>query len=240
MSVVRFTLAVDNASPMTDEFDFDLGTAGAGARKEHERRRANRERRTLERHPHIGSLLLKLQDAPEHEKAWSTGAAGEEALAASLLKRCPDVIVLHDRGMPASKANIDHLAVAPSGVYVIDAKRYKGKIEVRRPIFGEPQLVIAGRSRPKLVEGLQRQVDAVRFALDSTEHQVPVHGCFCFINPKGQAGGSGIPLLRTLTIKGFPLYHPRKLAKRLNQPGDLIGDQAQVVAETLAQQFPPA
>jgi hypothetical protein len=223
---------------MPDEFDFDRGIAGAGARREYERRRANRERRTLERHPHIGSLLLKLQDAPEHEKAWATGAAGEEALAASLLKRCPEVIVLHDRRMPGSQANIDHLAVAPSGVFVIDAKRYKGKIEVRRPFFGDPQLVIRGRSRPKLVEGLQRQVDAVRSALASAETEVPVHGSFCFINPKGQASGSGIPLVRTLSINGFSLYYPKRLAKRLNQPGKLGGDEARALVEILAQRFP--
>jgi hypothetical protein len=225
---------------MQEEFDFDLGTAGAGARKEHERRRANRERRTLERHPHIGSLLLKLQDAPQHEKAWATGAAGEEQLAASLAKRCPGVIVLHDRRMPNSRANVDHLAVAPSGVYVIDAKRYKGKIEVRKPLFGEEMLVIEGRKQPKLVEGLERQVAAVRAALEALGHEIPVQGCFCFINPSGQASGSGIPVVRTLTVKGFPLYYPKRLAKRLKQRGDLVGDQAQCVAETLAQRFPPA
>ena len=199
--------------------DLDLGTAGASARREHERRRAKREGQVRDRHPRIGNLLLKLQDAPEHEKAWATGAIGEEALAASLAKRCPDVLALHDRRMPRSRANIDHLAIAPSGVYVIDAKRYKGKIEVRKPLFGEERLLIAGRDKAKLVEGLKRQVDAVRTALDSAGSQVPVHGCFCFVNPKGQSGGSAIPLLRTLSIDGIPLYYPRRLAKRLNRAG---------------------
>jgi hypothetical protein len=240
ISVMRSGFHADESSLMPDEFDFDLGTAGAGARREYERRRANRERRTRESHPHIGNLLLKLQDAPEHEKAWATGAAGEKALAAFLLKRCPEVIVLHDRRIPRSRANIDHLAVAPSGVYVIDAKVYKGKIEVRKPFFGDEQLVIAGRSKPKLVEGLQRQVEAVQSALDSAGQQVPVHGCFCFINPKGQAGGSGIPLLRTLNINGFSLYYPRKLAKRLNGPGELTQDRIEVVSESLARLFPSA
>ncbi len=56
--------------------------------------------------------------------------------------------------MPGSRANIDHLAVAPSGVYVIDAKRYKGKIEVRRPLFGKSKLLIASRDKTKLLDGL--------------------------------------------------------------------------------------
>ena len=64
--------------------------------------------------------------------------------------------------MPGSRANIDHLAVAPSGVHVIDAKRYKGKIEVRKPFFGDAKLFIGGRDKTKLVDGLERQAEAVR------------------------------------------------------------------------------
>jgi hypothetical protein len=42
--------------------------------------------------------------------------------------------------MPESRANIDHIAIAPSGVLVIDTKRPKGKIEARKQIFGEEAL----------------------------------------------------------------------------------------------------
>lgn len=225
---------------MRADRDLDLGTAGASAQREHERRRAKREGQVRDRHPRIGNLLLKLQDAPEHEKAWATGATGEKALAALLAKRCPDVLALHDRRMPRSRANIDHLAIAPSGVYVIDAKRYKGKIEVRKPFFGEEKLTIAGRDKTKLVEGLKRQGDAVQTALDSIGQLAPVHTCFCFINPSGQSGGSGIPLIRTLSIDGCRLYYPRRLAKRLNQPGELGSDQIQLLSQSLARLFPPA
>jgi len=38
--------------------EFDRGTAGAGARREHARRKANRERRVREKHPHLGGLML--------------------------------------------------------------------------------------------------------------------------------------------------------------------------------------
>jgi hypothetical protein len=133
------------------DLDFDLGTAGASGRREYERRLSNREARTRARHPHVGGLLLKLQDQPHHEKAWATGAMGEEALAALLARRCPDVLVLNDRRMPRSRANIDHVAVAPSGVYVIDAKRYMGKIEVRKERSGEEKLWINGRNKTKLI-----------------------------------------------------------------------------------------
>jgi hypothetical protein len=49
-----------------------------------------------------------------------------------------------------------------------------------------------------MVVGLQRQVDAVQAAIDSTGLRARVHGCFCFINPRDESSQSGIPLLRTL------------------------------------------
>lgn len=228
--------------PVTDQPDsnIDFGTAGASGRREYERRRTNREAKTREEHPHIGGLLLKLKEQPQHEKAWATGAEGEEALAAFLARRCPDVLVLNDRRMPRSRTNIDHLAVAPSGVYVVDAKRYKGKIEVRRPFFGDETLVIAGRDKTKLIEAVSKQVEAVRAGLALIERQVPARACLCFINPAGQSGGSGLPLLRALAVSDVPLLSPRRLAKQLNQAGELSGEEALVIAEALAELFPAA
>lgn len=225
---------------MADGHEIDLGTPGGSARREHERRRTRREDETRARHRHLGNLLLRVQSAPANETAWDTGAAGEEALAGHLAKTCPDVIVLHDRRMPRSRTNIDHLAVAPAGVFVIDAKRYKGKIEVRKPFFGDPSLFIAGRNKTKLVEGLARQQRAVRSALQDTIPEMPVHACFCFLNPANQPGGSGLPLLSTLSINGFPLFPPRKLSKRLNAPGALTAASRREVAELLAGAFPRA
>jgi Nuclease-related domain len=225
---------------MAEGQELNLGTPGGSARREYERRRQKREVATRERHPHVGGLVLKLQSAPADEAAWDTGAAGEEALAIHLAKTCPEVIVLHDRRMPRSRANIDHLAVAPSGVFVIDAKRYKGKVEVRKPFFGDPRLFIKGRDKTKLVEGLARQREAVIAAFAETLPEMPVHACFCFVNPAGQAGGSGLPLLRTLSIDGMPMFYPRRLSKRLNAPGALTARSRQEVAEMLARTLPTA
>ena len=38
----------------------------------------------------------------------------------------PTVRVLHDRRIPGTRANIEHLVVCPTGVLVVDAKRYVG------------------------------------------------------------------------------------------------------------------
>lgn len=225
---------------MAKDPEIDLGTPGGSARREHERRRARREARTHESHPHLGKLLLRLQSAPTSEAAWEIGAAGEELLAAHLAKTCPQVTVLHDRRIPGRRTNIDHLAVGPSGVFVVDAKRYKGRIEVRNPFFGDPSLFIAGRNKTKLVDGLTRQRNAVRSALAGPFPEIPVQACFCFLNPRGQAGGSGLPLLRTLSIDGLQLLYPRKLSKHLNSPGPLTEEARREVVELLAHSFPRA
>ena len=50
---------------------------------------------------------------------------------AKALEDTKDVWTLHDRRVPGTRGNIDHIVVGPAGVFVIDAKNYQGKIEVR-------------------------------------------------------------------------------------------------------------
>jgi hypothetical protein len=40
--------------------------AGGSAQREYERRKANDERRVRERHPHVGGLVLKMREEPQH------------------------------------------------------------------------------------------------------------------------------------------------------------------------------
>ena len=92
--------------------------------------------------------MLALGGAPHHETAWARGASGEEYVARSSAKYLNDeACVLHDRRVPGSQANIDHIAVAPSGVWVIDSKCYKGKVAVSKPLLGTAKLTIAGRDK---------------------------------------------------------------------------------------------
>ena len=213
------------------------GTAGASARREHERRKARREQAVRDKHPRIGGLLLALKEPPAHERRWAHGAGGEELVAETLERRCrPEVVVLHDRSIPGSRANIDHIAIAPSGVWVIDTKRYKGKIEVAKPLFGSAKLKVAGRDQTKLVAGLAKQVTLVEpvvAAVGLGVGAVPVRGAFCFVQ-------GDLPLLGTLRINGLPLLHRRSLPKKLNSDGPLDVAAIVALAERLARAFPPA
>jgi hypothetical protein len=127
--------------------------------------------------------------------------------------------------------DIDHLAVAPSGVYVIDAKDYTGKVRVERPWLGKPKLVVNGRDRTKIIDGLDRQVVAVRDAIN--DPAIPVHGVFCFTK-------ADIPMVFKETIRGHALLYRKALAKRLNADGPLDATVIDELARRLASALPAA
>jgi hypothetical protein len=147
----------------------DPGTAGASARREHERRVAKREERIRAKHPKFGGFILAVTDEPQSTRAWDVGSCGEVMLGKRLDALVEhDVLVLHDRRIPGTKANIDHIVVAPTGVFVIDAKKYKGrpnlKVEggILRPRV--EKLIVGSRDCTKLVAGVTKQVELIRAA----------------------------------------------------------------------------
>lgn len=214
----------------------DRGTPGASAAREHARRRRNREARVRRRHPLIGGLLLAIGGAPAHETAWATGERGEQAVARGLEHRTANgpAILLHDRRMPGGYGNIDHLAIAPRGVFVIDTKAIRGRVRVSRPLLGSARLLVKGRDRVHLVNALDRQVAAVCSALArSGRGDVPVQGAFCFTKAE-------LPLFGSSEIRGHRLCSERSLGRRLNAKGALGSEAIDALARVLASSFPPA
>jgi Nuclease-related domain len=63
--------------------------------------------------------------------AWRRGAAGERRTARLLapLER-HGWAVLHDLAVPGSWANLDHVVIGPGGVFVIDSKQYRGRLQL--------------------------------------------------------------------------------------------------------------
>jgi len=216
--------------------EFDRGHVGASAGREHERRKGSRESRVREAHPRSGGLLLWLQDAPRHEVAFRTGELGEVGVGESLERRTAEgpAVILHDRRMPRGRGNIDHIAIAPTGVFVIDAKAHSGTVRIENPLFGAAKLLIAGRDRTRLIDGLDRQVLAVREALDHSGHpDVPIQGVLCFTT-------ADLPLLRTLQMRGHLLLYRKALAKRLNAEGAIKPGEIETIARELATELPAA
>jgi Nuclease-related domain len=63
---------------------------------------------------------------------WRRGAEAEVATAA-LLERLPRrLVVLHDLAVPGSRANIDHLVISSTGVWVVDTKSARAPLRIRR------------------------------------------------------------------------------------------------------------
>ena len=243
---VRCLPCVDGATPVGDHPATAVpvvpepvvaGAAGSSARREYERRSARREARIREAHPRIGGFLLAVTDEPQSTTAWARGAGGEELLGQGLDGLTKQgVRTLHDRRVPRSRANIDHIAVAPTGVWVIDAKRYRGRPTLRvqggilRPRV--ERLMVGSRDCTRLVAGVHGQVDVVRSALAASgEPEVPVHGVLCFVDADWPLFGGAF------VIDSVCVLWPRKLAEKLTAPGDLAPDRVEVIHRALASRF---
>ncbi len=215
----------------------DLGEPGRSARQEHDRRRARGEARIEKRWGtgRLGKMAKFLSDDPQTTKAWAAGASGEERVAQVLHERLgASAVLLHDRKVPGTRGNIDHLAIASSGVWVIDTKRYSGKVE-QRDVGGwfktDLRLYVGGRDRTGTVKGLGWQVDAVYRALEAED--IPIHSALSF-------AGAKWPILfaQPFRLQDVWISWPAKLADLIAAPGTLSGEDIDRLARRLSVRLP--
>lgn len=209
------TEATEPRSPDLDLPDADSlsgasGVPGSSARRQYERRQAKDKEELREKWGRFGGLAVALSGERQHTKSWDRGAIGEERLGAQLSALATDgLAVLHDRRIPGSNVNIDHIAITPAGIWVIDAKRYKGQPELKieggvlRPRV--EKLLVGRRDCTKLVDGVLKQVDVVR----SLFGDVPVNGALCFIEADWPLIGGAF------STRGVHVLWPKRLAKVL-------------------------
>lgn len=207
------------------------GEAGAGAARTYRQLRSKWEDGVRARWGPFGFLALGLGREPQHIAAWASGAEGERIAARKLGKlERRGIVVLHDRCWPGRRrANIDHIAVAPTGVWVIDTKHYRDKrIELR----GRRQaraLWVGGRDRTPLVESVRRQADAIASLLGD----VPTVPAICFVRATW-------PLAGALRVGTVEVVSPSALRSRLGQRGSLTGATIAAVAARLEDALPAA
>lgn len=208
--------------------------AGTSARREYERRKARDKQRIRDKWGRLSGIALALSDERQSTQAWQRGAIGEERLGARLNRLASEgITVLHDRRIPRTSANIDHLAVTKSGIWVIDAKRYKGrpslKVEggILRP--REERLLVGGRDCTKLVHGVRKQVDVVRALV----LEVPVTGVLCFVEADWPLIGGAF------TTNEVRVLWPKLLGTRLVEANDGSFDPEAICTE-LASRLSPA
>jgi hypothetical protein len=238
-----------------------VGTAGGSAAREYERRSV-RHHNSVEAavardavwreqvkkdHPLLGRVAAAVTAKPDvgseprHVAAWKAGADGERIVGAHLDQwaRTMGGRALHDRRIPRTVANIDHIAINSSGVWVIDAKEYKGVVSAAGGgLFREPELRVAGRLRTYLADAVAGQMSCVAAALDAAaegEPRPPVSGVLCFV------GADWTLLGGTFTVKGVVVAWPSATIKLLTRSGR--ADQAPWLdhfTAVLAAAFPPA
>lgn len=115
----------------------------------------------------------RLRKAAEH---YERGADGEDATAEALAGLPGDAWrVIHDVAWPGRKlANIDHVVVGPSGVFVIDSKNWSGEITVEGDVLRQNR-----RARRSTVQGAEAAAEAVAALLPGVRRD-HVHAVLCF------------------------------------------------------------
>ena len=173
---------------------------------------------------------------------WAVGGKGERLLG-EYLESIHDetrVIVLHDRRIPGSRANIDHIAICRTGVYAIDAKNYKGKVQRigRGGWFSTDQhLVVGRRDCTKLVRAMGGQVEAIQSVLHTESTQafsVEVKAALCFVDAEW-------PLFaRPFVLDNVWVGWAKALGKELLTEGAIAPSRLHGLARRLAEGLPAA
>ena len=174
---------------------------------------------------------------PQSTRAWAIGAIGEEKLAAELAK-VPGLRVLNDRRVPGTRRNIDHIVIAPAGVFVVDAKHLMGRIELRDKggLFRRDlQLYVGGRDQSRLARGMGWQVDAVRAALAKAgvDPSPPLVAVLCFID------GDWPALFPPDEFEGVRLESPKSIVSLMTKRPVLDEPHIQRLFAALGTSLPP-
>ncbi len=213
----------------------DTTGAGASAQREYDRRRARDEAKIRETwgEGRIGWIAIALSSERQSTVAWKSGAAGEAVVGQALdAIASEDIVVLHDRRIPRTRANIDHIVITRAGVWVIDAKRYRGKrprLQVEGGLFRpRTEKLIVGGDRTKLVDSVLRQAALVHEVVGP----VSVHGALCFVDADWPLFGG------SFTTRGVAVCWPKRLAKQLASLDGQVDVPA--TAATIAAHFPSA
>jgi hypothetical protein len=159
------------------------------------------------------------------------------AIARLQLIESQGLIVLNDRRIPGSRSSINVIAISPAGVFVIDAKGYKGLVHTKRtgPIqsLGPVELHVGRRNCTQAVEGLARQAEIVRSAVSTAPWgaEVPIHAMLCLTRAEW---GFASPI----EISDVWVGWPRLVEGRIQAPEVMDSPTVQEVSEMICEHLP--
>ncbi len=153
------------------------------------------------------------------------------------LQGVSDLVVLNDRRVKGTLGNIDHIAIGPAGIFVLDAKVRRGFIDIvdKGPFFrSDLRLMIGGRNESKLAEGMGWQLKAVTNALidASVDPLPPVTAVLCFMDPSWPIFG------RPKSFDGVRIESDSSIVKVLGEPAALAAAEIDRLAHILAKALP--
>lgn len=217
----------------------DRGTPGRSADAEYRRRLKSDEARRRQQFGRLAWLATLLGGERQSTRAWSTGAHGERRVGAALERALGTRgIVLHDRKVPGGWGNIDHIAIAPSGVWVVDAKEYRGRVQ-RRDVGAwfptDIRLYVGGRDRSKALDGARRQRDVVQRMVRrdfGDAAALPLRAAICLV------GADWAWFARPFLLDDVWVAWPRRLGQMLLRPAVVDEPTIECVAAALAKRFP--
>jgi hypothetical protein len=174
-------------------------------------------------------------DEPHSTRSWALGAAGEERLAAALAKT-PELRLLHDRQVLGTRGNIDHIVIGSAGVFVVDAKAYTGRIEIRDRgglLHHDFRLTVGRRDCSKLADAMGWQVDAVRTVIGDFEPTPPITPVLCFLGVEWPIFGA------PSNFRGVRIESPESLRRLAMSTMRLTVAQADHLLAVLSEALPP-
>lgn len=217
----------------------DPGVPGGSARAKHDRLEAKREAAITD---HWGTglaakVVRAVSDEPRTTRVWAIGAEGEERLAAELAT-VPNLLMLHDRKIPGTQANLDHIVIGTGGVFVVDAKNHQGRIEIRDRggLFrSDHRLTVGRRDQSALADGALWQAGLVHAVLADRQlvPMPPVVPVLCFLRAEWPV------FFPPDSFRGVRLESPRSIRRLVSSPTVLTEAQAQFLLALLAEAFPP-
>lgn len=169
-----------------------MGEAGHGAEEQASRRarRLAQQRADAERAGTVDEAVLRR--AREDVRRWSVGAEGERIVAETLdLLRQYGWTVLHDVRWPGrQRANLDHVAIGPGGVVVVDAKNWSGNVRMAGSTLWHGSYAATAK-----VTGVTDAAAAVTVLL-APQHRTAVRGVLCLVGQEQEPvvanGGSTV------------------------------------------------
>ena len=158
-------------------------------------------------------------------------------MLAAALAKVPDLVVLNDRRVAGTRGNIDHIAIAPAGVFVLDAKYYQGLIKVvdKGSFFrSDLRLTVGGRNKSGLAENMGWQLKAVTKALvdAGVDPLPPVTAVLCFVDASFPIFG------RPKSFEGVRIESDRSIVKVLGEPVVLEPMEVDRLAHIIAAALP--